>query len=212
MSYFSYMRKRDAVWDIILSHKVKSLPVKISEICRADNITVRSYKQAEEFIISSGFSKVANNNDGFAVLIDKNPYIFYNEQCSVQRQRFTVAHEYGHCVNGDIGNMPTCRNKEPTERDNPIETNANVIASRILAPSCVLWALNIHSAEDIARLCNISSASAEWRMKRLNLLYEREKIFIRTRGHSCFLQSPREIAVYNQFLPFILKNQDRFHP
>ncbi len=209
MNYQKYKDSRNAAWEILLDHNIKSLPVPISQICKSDGIILRSYSRSLDVIRQMGFEQNAIDNDGFSVLLNGRGYIFYNDGRSTQRQRFTVAHEYGHFINGDVIEKPTYRNKEPFDNDNEIETSANIIASRLLAPACVLWALHINSATDIARLCDISLTSAEWRMKRLNLLYEREKDFLQNQGKSCFLLSLKERAVYNQFMPFIkqVKNQ-----
>lgn len=205
MNYQKYKASRDAAWDVLIRHKVDALPVKISRICRAEGIIVSSYRDGAEVIRTLQLDESVRDNDGFAVKLFGKYYIFYDDTCSMQRQRFTVGHEYGHIVNGDVGEMPTKRNKEPSEEDNEIESGANVVASRILAPACVLWSLGVHSAEEIAKLCDISEAAARWRMQRLNLLYEREREFLQKRGRSCFLLSEKERMVYEQFLPFTQK-------
>lgn len=205
MNYQSYKASRDAAWDVLIKHKVNALPVKISRICKAERIVVSSYRKGAEVIKALGFEESTRDNGGFAVMLGGRGYIFYDDTCSLQRQRFTVGHEYGHFVNGDVGEKPTNRNKEPSEEDNEVESGANIVASRILAPACVLWALDVHTAEEIARLCDISVDAAQWRMKRLELLYNREQEFLINKGRSCFLLSPKERIVYEQFLPFITK-------
>lgn len=211
MNYQNYKASRAAAWDVLIRHKVNSLPVKISRICRAEGIVVSNYSKGADVIKALGFEESTRDNDGFAVRLLGKYYIFYDETCSLQRQRFTIAHEYGHIVNGDVGEIPTKRNKEPSESDDEIESGANIVASRILAPACVLWGLGVHSAEEIAKLCDISIEAARWRMQRLNLLYEREREFLKTKGRSCFLLSEKERIVYEQFLPFIneIKNQNQ---
>lgn len=204
MNYKKYQKSRNTAWEVLIDHKIVSLPVKVGAICRQDGIVVRSYTQAREFISCMGLTGSTINNDGFAVIVNGESYIFFNERCTVQRQRFTVGHEYGHYIRGHVQeDVPTPRNKEPREDDNEIEAEANVVASRILSPACVLWGLNVHTAEKIATLCDISMESAEWRLKRLELLYVREKEFITKYGKSCFLLSKLEQRVYEQFLPFI---------
>lgn len=209
MNYLTYKQRRNAAWDVLLDHKVTTLPVRISTICKQDGIIVRSYRQAADLIEQMGFAQSMTDNDGFAVRIANKDYIFYDDTCTIERQRFTVAHEYGHFVNGDVSSVPTCRNREPSKDDDEIETKANVVAARILAPACVLWALDIHTAEEIKELCNISITAAEFRMERMNLLYKREQEFLQTRGYSCFLLSKKEQQVYEQFLLFITQIKDR---
>ena len=121
----------------------------------------------------------------------------------IPRQRFTIAHELGHILlHGGNG----LYNREPSESDNPIEQEANIFASRLLAPACVLWGLGVTSAQQISELCNISLQSAEFRMRRMNELYEREKRFLNMYNKSCFLISELERKVYRQFSEYIQQN------
>lgn len=68
-----------------------------------------------------------------------------------------------------------------------------MFASRLLAPACVLWALDARTPEEIASLCKISHQAAAFRAERMELLYRRGK----------FLASPLERKVYEQFSKFI---------
>lgn len=87
------------------------------------------------------------------------------------------------------------------------EYEAERFAIDVLAPACVLWGLKIRDPEEIASLCNISVTSARIRAERMELLYKREQDFLKIRGHSCFLQSPLERKVYQQYQRFIEKNK-----
>ncbi|KAF5041106.1 hypothetical protein DSECCO2_526440 [anaerobic digester metagenome] len=53
------------------------------------------------------------------------------------------------------------------------EVQANVFARDILMPATVLAALNIHTADEIMKVCHISRQSAEIRAVRMKELYER---------------------------------------
>lgn len=205
MSYHNYVISSRATWRKLIQHNICALPVKISEICKVEGIIVLSYQcqKGKQLISDYQLEKSTSGNDGFSIIIRGQKFIFYNEGCVVGRQRFTVAHEYGHYVRGHVSEVPTYRNREPRETDDPIETAANIVASRILAPACVLWGLDVHAAEDIACLCNISLEAAQWRMKRLDELYAREQEFLTTRGYSCFLLSDLEKQVYRQFGDYI---------
>ena len=200
MDYKKYQKSRDLSWKILISHGIAQLPVKVSDICMANQIKVISYKSGYEFIKDCGLVRNTVSSDGFTF----GKMIFYNEQCSIPRQRFTVAHELGHIL---LHNGQGIYNREPSEKDNPIEAEANVFASRILAPACVLWGLGVSSAKQLSEICNISMQSAEFRFRRLSELYERQKQFIRKYNKSCFLMSSLERAVYNQFLDYINKHK-----
>lgn len=209
MTYINYQKARDAAWESLIKNNVTSLPVKISKICKNNGIILLPYSKADPIIRLGGMWGDRINNDGFSTILSSSgkniSCIFYDDlECSQQRQRFTIGHELGHFLCGHVRKgQATRRNKEPSVSDPPIETQANIIASRILAPACVLWALHVRDAETIAKLCDISLLAAQWRMKRLNHLYEREKVFLEKYGKTCFLQSPLERKVFEQFQPFI---------
>lgn len=74
-----------------------------------------------------------------------------------------------------------------------IEQEADVFAARLLAPACVLWGLDIHTAREISELCDISLTAAQVRAERMEILYSRNK----------FLTSPLEKKVYSNFQSYI---------
>lgn len=97
-------------------------------------------------------------------------------------QRYTIAHEIGHILLGE--NSP--------------EDAAERFAIGILAPACVLHALRVERAEDIAKLCNISITAASHRAERMKILNKRDK----------FLTHPLEEQVFEQFEQFIQFQKD----
>lgn len=179
MDYRAYKASRDLAWRVLINEQVTELPVKVGKLCRNMDITVQYYQSTDE-------------NDGFSTIINGQAHIFVSKNCSAERQRFTVAHELGHILLGHVGKYKLV-NREPSDRDNPIEQEANVFASRLLAPACVLWALKARTPEEIAELCRISKQSAGFRAKRMEVLYQR----------GMFLISPLEREVYQQFSAFI---------
>lgn len=196
MDYSKYKQSRDLSWQILISHNITELPVKISSICREMKIKFIDYEKGKDIIDKFDLLEHTEDNDGFTF----RSVIFYNNKCPVPRQRFTIAHELGHILMDDGGGI---YNREPSPSDIPIEQAANVFASRLLAPACVLWGLNITQSSQIADICNISMQSAQFRFERLQALYEREEHFLNKYNKSCFLQSPLERRVYNQFKGFI---------
>ena len=88
-------------------------------------------------------------------------------------------------------------------RDNVIiyadvqEYQAERFAIDILAPACILWGLNLHTAEEIAKVCGISMSSAQRRAERMEILYQR----------NMFLSHPLERQVFQQFQKFISENK-----
>lgn len=110
---------------------------------------------------------------------------------TIPAMRYTTAHELGHIVlghtlkNGKIGRTFIM--------DDEQEYQAERFAIDILAPACVLWGLDLHTAKDISKVCNISERAAQIRAERMEVLYKRNK----------FLTSPLECKVFQQFRQFI---------
>lgn len=184
MNYKSYQNSRDMAWRILLQENITELPVNVIRLCKQMGIRVQSYVPTDE-------------NDGFCAIIRGEPRIFVSRKCSRERQRFTIAHELGHILLGHVGEYKLV-NREPNPMDTPIEQAANVFASRLLAPACVLWALDAKTPEEIADLCDISYQAAYFRAERMRVLYQR----------NLFLKSVLEKAVYQQFENFIRSRKD----
>ena len=183
MNYKDYQGARDAVWKLLIDLNIRALPVKPGAICKALGIQIRFYTPTD-------------GNDGMSFIVDGMPTILVSDQVPVARQRFTAAHELGHILLGHVGRYELV-NREPSPKDNPIEQAANVFASRLLAPACVLWGCHANTPEQIAALCGISMEAAGYRAQRMKLLYQRNR----------FLSSPLEKQVYQQFADYIAANR-----
>ncbi len=183
MKYNEYKLSRDTSWQILIDCGVRELPVKPTHICRQLGIDVRYYEPND-------------NVSGVATIIDGKPVILINKNDSTARKRFTCAHELWHILNGDVGKYNVV-SREPSLSDNPIEQAANVFASRLLAPACVLWGIGVSTAEEVSNICDISIQAATFRYERLKILLERNK----------FLSSPLERKVMHQFKRYIHKNK-----
>lgn len=128
-----------------------------------------------------------------------NWQIIYDDTEPKGRMRFTIAHELGHILLGHemsdgFGHFRTASDKRPAA-----ERQADEFAARLLAPACVLWALEAYTPEDIAALCDISYTAAQFRAERMKILRERGK----------FLTSPLERQVFEQFDDFVKKQKSR---
>lgn len=186
MNYRKYKESRNLAWRILVGEGVTKLPVDIVQLCRNMGIRVQYY------------SSTVDGDDGYCTILFGRPRIFVRKECSPERQRFTIAHELGHILLGHVGQYNLV-NREPNAKDNPIEQEANVFASRILAPACVLWALDARTPEQIAQICRISHQAASFRAKRMAILFERDR----------FLTSSIERQVYEQFSSFIEEERQR---
>lgn len=194
VDYRDYQNARDAAWRILLDCGVDRLPVSMNDVCRRLKIRVLNYGKHTEMIERANLSQAAHRTDGLTFYAGETPIVLFNEKVLPARAKFTVAHELGHIILGHVkpGGV-TVANREPHPKDAPEEQAANQFAARLLAPACVLWALGVHTAEDIMELCHISRQAAQFRAKRMEELYRRDK----------FLTSPLERKVYQRFQPFI---------
>lgn len=179
MNYKDYQNSRDLAWRLLLDMQIRELPISTVSVCRQLGVPVKLYNALD-------------GEDGYTAYVGDGPVIFVRAGVYAPRQRFTTAHELGHILAGHVGKHSLV-NREPSSADNPIEQEANVFASRLLAPACVLWGCGVKTAEDIQQLCQISRQASEYRMARMQVLYERDR----------FLTSPLERAVYEQFDAYI---------
>lgn len=183
MNYKDYQNARDAAWRLLIDLGIRELPIRPGAMCRALGIVVKYYTPED-------------GNDGMSFLNDGVPTILVSNTASLARQRFTAAHELGHILLGHVGRYELV-NREPSSQDNPVEQAANVFASRLLAPACVLWGCNARTPEQIAGICDISLQAAQFRAERMAILYQRDK----------FLTSPLEQEVYRQFADYIAEHK-----
>ena len=179
MNYKDYQNARDAVWRLLIDLGIRELPIRTGVICKALGIRLKLYTPND-------------GSDGMSTLAGVAPIIMVSSEVSPERQRFTAAHELGHIMLGHVGRYDLV-NREPSPQDNPVEQAANVFASRLLAPACVLWGCNARTPEQIASLCDISLQAAQFRAERMAVLYQRDE----------FLTSPLERQVYRQFADYI---------
>lgn len=184
MNYEIYKNVRNASWQCLIDCGTCELPVSLSTICKHFDIR----------IIKNSFlnrNQLKDNERGKSGLFQNQITVIIRDTDPIAIQRYTIAHEIGHILIG----------KDASEYE------AERFAIGILAPSCVLWGLNIHKPVEIAKLCNISLTAARIRAERMKLLYKREQEFLQKYGQSCFLQSPLEQKVYKQFQRFIENNK-----
>lgn len=186
-AYGSYKTARDGAWQALIDFNVTALPVSVLTVADQAGISVLKDSDVRELRIGEV---------GASILDGDLWYIIYDDSVSKDRIRFTIAHELGHIFLGHplvagyhARTIDTCKPET--------ETQADIFASRFLAPACVLWALDIHTTEDIMRACNISRQAAKIRAERMGILYERQK----------FLTSPLERKVYENFKEFIEQNK-----
>lgn len=185
MLYGAYKNARNAAWSCLLDYKINKLPVDVFQIAREAGITI---------IKNSLVRDLSPHESGCAYYVHKQWYIIYDDTNSVERIRFTIAHELGHIFLGHRLRRGRSTGTKEFEPKPLTEREADVFASRLLCPACVIYGLNLHTCEEISQVCHVSLTAARIRSERMELLYERNK----------FLTSSVEREVYKNFENFIL--------
>ena len=168
----------------MIDHKISSLPVDVLKIARNSDVRV---------IKNSIVNVLLQNENGRSYYDGTYWYIIYNDLNPVEISRFTVAHELGHYFLGHELKYVKYAHTREVDPKPKSEIQADRFAIRLLCPACVLWGLDLHSPDDIARYCKVDSTVATQRAERMNFLYDRDK----------FLTNPLEQEVYDNFKPFI---------
>tara|TARA_Y100000782_G_C10169204_1_gene259016 strand:+ start:330 stop:839 length:510 start_codon:yes stop_codon:yes gene_type:complete len=157
----------DANWDW-------RLPVNIEDIAGKLNIKVASINylnpEHQSFRGLSGLAEI--NNQGQRV-------IYCNSTESLNRQRFTLAHELGHHALGHVEpgkkmqrvDMPTAFNSNTDDWE---ERQANNFAAQILMPldaiKTMLFAKGVSNIKELAKIFQVSEAAMYYRLKNLGYL------------------------------------------
>ena len=193
--YEHYKKARDMAWKALIDSGINSLPVDLWKI--AEHFDLRMHAYSKSGLIQFLKEDVLQG-DGFIAYIGGKKEIFINDKINNRpRRRFTMAHELGHGIlNHDISKVHF-RNSEIDSQTDMQELQANVFARDLLMPATVLAALDIHTPEEIMKLCDVSRRSAEIRAKRMEELYQR----------NMFNHHPEERKVRELFDDFIRNYQ-----
>ena len=199
LSSISYKKVRDAAWRTLLETGIGELPVDVFQVCAKENIHIQCYRKAQKVLKIFADGEQRERSDGLSFCMDGVDYILYDDTTSLQRQRYTIAHEIGHCVLGHFELYASGQSYDPVL----IDKEAELFAIHLLAPACILWETGAISASDIAERCNISDTAAEKRARRMLALSQRDKKMQKEKGRSCFLASALERQVLSQFQPYL---------
>ncbi len=201
-TYKNYTNARDASWQLIVDMGIDSLPVDVFKLAKDLGIKIIPYSKSNLAMFLIGLGMTRRKNDAMYVSLLGKKYIFYDDNvASKGRIRFTIAHEIGHHVmrhiNTGFAFIPRCVERRKGFTGSVIEREANVFASRLLAPSVVLHYLGITKEEDIAKVCGMSNEAAMYRAERLKKLDQR----------NCYNMKEIERKVLKNFEGFINENK-----
>ena len=189
-AYKLYKDARDASWQCLIRSGAAELPIKVLKIAAFCGVKVA--KDSAVQILEQGVSG--------CTLLDENGWqIVYRDSENRGRTRFTIAHELGHILLGHELSDSRGHYRTASDRREPAEKQADEFAARLLAPACVLWALELYDPAEIMRVCDISAEAAGYRAERMNVLRNRGK----------FLTSPLERQVFENFKPWIEQQKNQ---
>ena len=187
MYYYFYRQCRDAAWRILRDYGVSEMPVPVISLCNRMGIITKYYNDND-------------GNDGKTLYIDNIPYILVKEHLTPEEKRFVIAHEVGHIILEHINDDGNVLYHSHVVKKSPLEDEATGFALRLLAPACVLWGCAVNSSREISEICSIPFTYSDKRMRRMKVLYKKEKFFT----------APIEQEVYTNFIGFIEKyNNDK---
>lgn len=216
-------------WKTLMSLDIQRFPFSLTEVFnKFPRIKLRSYAQyAKELntenktndITPDDVRLMVESDDGATQkLFDGEKYnVLYDGDCShlsVQRIRFTLAHELGHYVLRHFFNSNTNRFerhsfKEDTNNPNrkAMEKEANRFARELLSPIFMIATVPVHSdAKDISNFFDISPASADncisYYNSHMNELHlEENSIFANYFSKSSYFIRDNECMPNNHFFP-----------
>lgn len=189
MDYGKYKDARNASWQCILDFNINKLPVMVTDIIKKSE-SIRLFKDSDVHMLEEGESGKTILHNGFFEIV-------YRDTEPSYRCRFTISHELGHIFLGHLLiNTPVYRTF--AVRDD-LESSANIFARDLLAPACVLHELHATTAEEIAKVCNISISAAVVRSERMQVLEARNKYYLH----------PLERRVREQFENYIKENHSQ---
>ena len=189
MDYGKYKDARNASWQCILDFNINKLPVMVTDIIKKSE-SIRLFKDSDVHMLEEGERGKTILHNGFFEIV-------YRDTEPSYRCRFTISHELGHIFLGHLLiNTPVYRTF--AVRDD-LESSANIFARDLLAPACVLHELHATTAEEIAKVCNISISAAVVRSERMQVLEARNKYYLH----------PLERRVREQFENYIKENHSQ---
>ena len=171
---------------LLLDCGIIRLPVDLNTICFKLGVYLLSYDEGAELIERAHLFRTVRRTSGLAFYFKNEPVILFDELKEFPEVNFTVAHELGHIVLAHV--TPKGATHDPHKAALE-EKAADRFAVRLLAPACVLFELDVHTPEEIVKLCRIPEKEAECsaRLSRQNV----------------FLIDSIEWAVCRQFQPYI---------
>lgn len=170
-------------------NKISEFSVSLTTIAR--NLSVKIIKNSDA-------NELQPDESGISLLIGTEYFIVYDDTQSKGRCRFTIAHELGHIFLGHL--LTGIKETRAVVSKRPIiEQEADLFASRLLSPTCVLWGLGLKTPAQISKFCGLSYTASKIRCYQMQPIYKRNE----------YTMCDLEREVYGNFKEFIDKNKTR---
>lgn len=172
---YDYIKKK--VCEVFITNKINKLPTDIKRIydnyrnCRIIPYTkfMKDHSLSQYEVINflgseDGCSILEESTGKYLVFVNDIDYIIFNPL----RRKWTLAHELGHIVLAHhIITNKTKLNRDGLSKKEYklLEKEADFFASILLAPPIILYHVGIKSADDIKKLCKISTQASKNRYK-----------------------------------------------
>ncbi|ATP43174.1 MULTISPECIES: ImmA/IrrE family metallo-endopeptidase [Pseudomonas] len=153
--------------DVLQAHWDGRLPVNPLAIAQAMGIEVKPLTPFDQECWRP-------NESGHYSYRNGKPLITYNVTDAPVRQRFTIAHEIGHHVHGDLDAPRDTFEQFSARARDPKEVAANRFAAALLMPAALVKHMVMEQrVTDLARLARafgVSTAAMEFRLKAIGFL------------------------------------------
>lgn len=153
--------------DVLQAHWDGRLPVNPQAIAQAMGIELKALTPHDPVTWRA-------NESGHYSYRDGKPLITYNFTDAPVRQRFTIAHEIGHHVHGDLDAPRDTTEQFSAKARDPKEVAANRFAAALLMPAALVKHLvfeqRITDLRKLAQTFGVSTAAMEFRLKAIGLL------------------------------------------
>lgn len=146
----NYYKIIETVYNTTIELGINYIPISVDYI--ANRLKIKSIQNCD-----LNTPLLSSNQNGLVILSKGKFYIIYNEKDSLQERRFTAAHEIGHILLGHLFSNPTSQQEKEIR-----EQEADIFATFLLAPVCIIQALKLQTPEEIQSVCNIPYQYAQW--------------------------------------------------
>ncbi len=188
----------DIAYKVLIKENLKELPIKVSDICKNNDILLCSYIKGYNIIKKLGIEDRLHNK-GFSIYTSNKYIIFYDENQDRKLIRFIIAHELGHIF------LNHFKIDYINENIHIIEEEANIFAISVLVPLYMLDKIHIKEFKDISKICDIPLNFLQF----IKLKYNKNKINNNLKKYINNIKNLNQCYLF-LFLEFLHQSKDYF--